>query len=103
MRRRNRRKFPIEFSTARFPIIRMPAIVHHGGNYHRVAFHGVDDSVGEASSAAFSVTFRNFGPGLWVTQNPGDGSLDFIEEFQSQSRHGAVLVIGGFRKLACRR
>lgn len=35
-----------------------------------------------------------------MTENASDGSLNFVEEIQSQARNGVVIVSGSFRKFA---
>ena len=57
--------------------------VHDCGDDGYVAFNRVDDGVGKAPRTAFAVMLSYFCPSLRVTQDTGDGALDFVQKFQS--------------------
>ena len=76
----------------------MPTSVHDGGDNHHVSFHGVNDSLGKTPGPALSVVWGDSAPSLRMTKNTSDGSLDFVQEFQPQSRNGAVVVFRSFRE-----
>ena len=68
--------------------------VHDCGDNRYIAFNRVDECVGEAAGAAFAMVFGNFCPRQRMAQNAGNGALNFVEEFQSQAGHSAVVVFG---------
>ena len=74
--------------------------VHDDGDDRYIAFNRVDKCVRKPACPAFAMVFGNFGPRQRMMQNAGDGALDFVQEFQTQTGNGAVVVFGGLGKFA---
>ena len=76
--------------------------MHDRRNDDDIAFDSVNDSVRETTRAALSVVNCDLCPGFRVAKDAGDRALDFVQELQTQTRNGVVVIVGGFGKVAFR-
>jgi len=70
-----------------FPTERFPTLVKNGNDHNLViTFDGIDQSVRKPPEVAVPEIVRNPSPRFWMTKNPANCSVQFVDKVCPQTR-----------------